>query len=201
MKRLYSIRTIILAGSLLLQLSAFFHLHSRRAGLWAVLGLLAALAFGPPPVRAAVTEAWVHRYSNLGDSVDQASKVLRDPAGDFLVVGATADNFAVQGLLIIKYSGADGSVIWQRRYDGPAAILISYDPAASVLAAVVDASGNLVVTTRADGTNGEADFYTAKYAAADGALLWEKHRNVQRGQGGIAVKAGHIRSLRAMPPP
>src|SRR5438105_722696 len=145
MKKLYLVRTIILAGSLLLQLSAFLHLHSRRAGLWAALGLLAALSYGPPPASAAVTQAWVQRYSNLGNSVDQAFKVLRDTASDFLVVGATADSFAVQGLLIIKYSGADGSVLWQQRHDGPAAILISSDPAASVLAAVVDTSGNLVV--------------------------------------------------------
>ena len=147
----------------------------QRASVCTRLCLLAVILLGPPLAQAAVTEAWVQRYSAPGgDSVDQAFKVLRDPAGDFLVVGATADSFAVQGLLIIKYSGADGSVLWQRRYDGTAAILISSDPAASVLAAVVDASGNLVVTTRADGTNGDADYYTAKYAAADGSLLWER---------------------------
>ena len=36
---------------------------TRRACLWAALGLFATLAFGPPPAQAAVTEAWVHRYN------------------------------------------------------------------------------------------------------------------------------------------
>ena len=40
----------------------------------------------------------------------------------------------------------------------------------------VDGSGNVVVTGYSDnGTND--DYYTAKYAAADGALLWEKRYN------------------------
>ena len=144
------------------------------ASLRAALTALAALAFAAQPAPAAVTEAWVQRYSNVGDSTDQASIVLRDAAGDFLVVGATADSFAVQGLLIIKYAGADGSVVWQKRHDGPAAILINRDPTGSYLAAVVDGSGNLVLTTRADSDNPYGDYYTAKYAAADGALLWER---------------------------
>jgi len=40
----------------------------------------------------------------------------------------------------------------------------------------VDGSGNVVVTGSSNnGTND--DYYTAKYAAADGALLWEKRYN------------------------
>lgn len=39
------------------------HLLSRRACLWAALGLPAALATVAPPARAAVAEAWVHRYN------------------------------------------------------------------------------------------------------------------------------------------
>jgi len=41
----------------------------------------------------------------------------------------------------------------------------------SGIAIAVDGSGNVVVT------GGFGDYYTAKYAAADGALLWEKSYN------------------------
>ncbi|HXJ55134.1 MAG TPA: leucine-rich repeat domain-containing protein, partial [Verrucomicrobiae bacterium] len=65
---------------------------------------------------------------------------------------------------------ADGALLWERRYNGPAN---SNDWASAV---AVDGSGNVVVTgTSYNGTN--ADYYTAKYAAADGALLWEKRYN------------------------
>jgi hypothetical protein len=45
----------------------------------------------------------------------------------------------------------------------------------------VDSNGNVVVTGYSN--NGvpqifnDYDYYTAKYAAAEGALLWEKHSN------------------------
>jgi hypothetical protein len=41
----------------------------------------------------------------------------------------------------------------------------------------VDPSGNVLVTGYSYGTNYNYDYYTAKYAAADGALLWEKRYN------------------------
>jgi hypothetical protein len=133
----------------------------------AALVALATLAFGPQPAQAAVTEAWVHRYSGVvSNSVDQAFKVVSDAAGDMVVTGTTDNGITGQDMLTMKYSGADGSVLWQRRYYGPA----NGDDAASGLA--VDASGNVVVTGTSQG-----DYYTARYAAADGALLWERRYN------------------------
>ena len=42
----------------------------------------------------------------------------------------------------------------------------------------VDGSGNVVVTgSSCNGGRSDSDYYTAKYAAADGALLWEKRYN------------------------
>src|SRR6185369_12992590 len=43
-------------------------------------------------------------------------------------------------------------------------------------AVVVDASGNVAVTGYSNNGN-DNDYYTAKYAAATGALLWEKRYN------------------------
>ncbi len=41
----------------------------------------------------------------------------------------------------------------------------------------VDAGGNVVVTGSSRGSLYNVDYYTASYAAADGALLWEKRYN------------------------
>jgi hypothetical protein len=44
------------------------------------------------------------------------------------------------------------------------------------VAVAVDSSGNVVVTGYSENET-DFDYYTAKYAAADGALLWEKRYN------------------------
>ena len=41
----------------------------------------------------------------------------------------------------------------------------------------VDGSGNVVVTGYSYNSAGNPDYYTAKYAAADGALLWQQRYN------------------------
>ena len=141
------------------------HHLPHQAARWAARLALAALAFGPPPAQAqaAVTEAWVHRFSNVvSNSTDRAVKVVRDAAGDIIVTGTTAGGIPGQDMLTIKYSGADGSVLWQQRYNGPS----NGDDQASALA--VDGSGNVVVTgSSAD--EYDTEYFTAKYAAADGA--------------------------------
>ena len=112
-----------------------------------------------------MTEAWVQRYSNVVNSAnDQASKVVRDAAGDFLVVGTSDDGIGGPALLIIKYAGANGSVLWQQRHYSQI----------GVTAVAVDGSGNLVVTGTSGSSGGYLDYYTARFAGADGALLWEK---------------------------
>src|SRR5215813_781486 len=83
-----------------------------------------ALLYPLTPARAqspTVTEAWVQRYNVLGkNSDDQAFTVASDARGDIIVAGYTDDRFNGQDILTIKYSGADGSVVWSRRYNGPA---------------------------------------------------------------------------------
>jgi uncharacterized delta-60 repeat protein len=136
-------------------------LLSRRNSLHLVLGIM---VFSVPPARAAVTEAWVHRYSSMSiNSDDTAITVARDAAGDILVTGITDNYITGMDILTIKYSGSDGTVLWQKRYNGP----LNGEDIAAALA--VDSHGNVVVT----GCSEDA-IYTAKYASANGALLWEK---------------------------
>jgi uncharacterized delta-60 repeat protein len=148
---------------------------ARCSYLWARLTVLATLAFGLS-AQAAVTEAWVQRYNNnvVSNSDDQAFKVVRDAAGDIIVAGYTDEGTSGHDMLTIKYSGVDGSVIWQQRYAGPAN---DHD---EVRAVAVDGGGNVIVTGSSWNVsfgNSSIDYYTAKYAAADGALLWEKRYN------------------------
>jgi len=136
-------------------------------------GALVAFPFAPLAA-AAVTEAWVQRYNKLvTNAIDSAVKVVRDSAGDIIVTGATGDGSTGRDILTFKYSGVDGSVVWQRQYNGAA----NLDD--DVHAAAVDASGNVVVTgstgtSISQGRYLRSVFYTAKYAATNGALLWEQ---------------------------
>jgi len=154
-------------------------LRTRHACLWTGLVALAAMALVAQPVRAAVTEAWVQRYSNVvTNSRDEAVKAACDAAGDIIVTGTTEDGINTD-MMTVKYSGANGSVLWQKRYNGPNAI---------PTALAVDSSGNVVVTGYSGNrTNNYHDYYTAKYAAADGALLWEQRYNRYSYKGDPAV--------------
>src|SRR5688572_22505629 len=126
------------------------HLIFRRASLWIGFLAFAMIAFGPRSAHAAVIEAWVQRYSNVvSNAADQAVKVVHDAVGDIIVTGTTS-GVTKTDMVTIKYSGADGSVLWQKR---------SSPGKATGLA--VDSSGNVVVT----GSSGY-DPYTARYAAA-----------------------------------
>ena len=132
--------------------------------------LCAALACVAQPTRAAVTELWVQRSSNLiSNSQDRVACVARDAAGNIIVTGQTDDGVLVSGLTI-KYSGVDGAVLWQKRDNGPVG------GGAILSALAVDVDGNVLVAGNCvNGTN--MDVYTAKYASGDGALLWERHKN------------------------
>jgi len=134
-----------------------------------LLGIALFQAITLPSVGADVTEAWVHRYRHvIPGAGDRGVRIVRDPSGDVIVAGTTGESITGEDMLTIKYSGVDGTVLWQRRYNGPG------NADDEVRALAVDASGNVVVAGRSPGANPWCEFYTAKYAAADGALLWEK---------------------------
>ena len=117
---------------------------------------------------ATVTQLWVQHYSETtSNAADSARIVTVDAAGDVIVTGQTDNGLNGQDIVTIKYSGSNGSVIWQRRYDSGG----NANDTPSALG--VDPSGNVVVS----GTSqylGRSAFYTAKYGSADGALLWER---------------------------
>jgi hypothetical protein len=94
-------------------------------------------------------------------------------------------NVVVSGNIgTVKYAGTDGTLLWEQRYSPMGNEHFYYTPAVAV-----DGHGNVLVTlnSHCDGTGSGSEYYyyTAKYAAADGALLWEKRSD----SGGPAVAA------------
>lgn len=74
---------------------------------------------------------------------------------------------------------AEGVVVqWEKIYNGTG------NNQDWPLSAAVDSAGNVIVTGSSYGSSGNSDFYTAKYAAGDGTLLWDRRYN---GPGGIDV--------------
>lgn len=199
---------------------------ARRVIGGSLLALLLAAVCLDQLANGAVTQAWVRRYSNVvSNSHDFAAAVLRDSAGNIIVAAYTDDGFEGRDLLLFKYSGTNGSLLWQQRYESVHVIAgAAMDPLGNVavvgyshngedydyftakysedgallwtrkydgpsddqaLAVACDASGNVVVTggsSQDEWVNDDDgltrhDYYTAKYAAADGAILWERRYN------------------------
>jgi len=97
---------------------------------------------------------------------DAGVAVAVDSSGNVVATGSSQNDFYTA-----KYAAADGALLWEHRYSGPANF---YEGA---IAVVVDSSGDAVVTGHSSETTSSTDFYTAKYAAANGTLLWEKRYN------------------------
>ncbi|MBI2924425.1 MAG: SBBP repeat-containing protein, partial [Verrucomicrobia bacterium] len=117
---------------------------------------------------------WEQRYNSPGNG-DYANAVAVDGNGNVVVTGYSWNDGTGYDCYTAKYAAADGALLWEQRYNGPAN---NSDEARAV---TVDGSGNVVVTGvsnawRSDDVYG-GDYYTAKYAAADGALLWEQTYN------------------------
>ncbi|MBL9146725.1 MAG: choice-of-anchor D domain-containing protein [Verrucomicrobiaceae bacterium] len=131
-------------------------------------------AFDVPVTAAAtpsgpVTEQWAQRYIGPANRHDLARAVAVDGSGNVVVTGYSY-NGTYSDCYTAKYAAGDGALLWEKRYNGPA----NRDDLARAVA--LDGSGNVVVT--GDSYNGTSyDYYTAKYAAGDGALLWEKRYN------------------------
>ncbi len=123
------------------------------------------------------------------------SALALDADGNVIVTGSDAgsNSFLFDNYYTAKYAAADGTLLWERSYNGPANFTDN------AVAVAVDGAGNVVVTGYSSTQSNLVDYYTAKYAAADGAVLWEQHYNgpannhdfavaiVAAGNGNVAV--------------
>ncbi|HXJ72053.1 MAG TPA: hypothetical protein VNM37_04330, partial [Candidatus Dormibacteraeota bacterium] len=108
------------------------------------------------------------------------AKVALDGAGNAIFSGTSSQpGGSPEYFYTAKYDDADGHLVWERRYENCAGW--AYQSVFSLYALALDGAGNAVVTGGAQSPGhyegwGDAgwSYYTAKYAAADGHILWEQ---------------------------
>ena len=117
---------------------------------------------------------WAVSYNGPDDLNEFSPVVAVDAGGNVIVAAASVSGFNMRDYYTAKYAAVDGAVdgalLWEVRYDGPAHL--EDEPQA----VAVDAAGNVIVTGSSRFVGGifSTDMYTAKYAAATGALVWEQ---------------------------
>lgn len=146
--------------------------HFSSLRLIGVLSVLLVLGAGLNRASSQAVEAWVQRYgSGLGSAEDSGSSIITDATGDVIVAGTSNGRMTGSDLVTTKYSGANGAILWQQRHNGPGN---GFDAHGRV---ALDAAGNVLMVASSFGIGTGLDLYTAKYAAADGKLLWEHRYN------------------------
>lgn len=98
------------------------------------------------------------------ESSGEAMALALDSTGNVVIAGREDSE-----LYVAKYAAADGALLWERR--NASNPLINADEGRAV---AVDGAGNVIVAGGAFSQADGFDYYTAKYAGATGAVLWEK---------------------------
>jgi hypothetical protein len=124
---------------------------------------------------------WEHRYNGPGNRGDEPRSIALDGNGNVVVTGKSADSSGIFECYTVKYASATGSTLWEQRYNG----LGGWHDFGNAVA--VDSIGNVVICGQSAASNGIYDFYTAKYAAANGALVWEKRYGAVTQDGAVDV--------------
>ena len=125
--------------------------------------------------RALADQIWAQFYDGFGAN-NQPYALAVDSVGNLLVTGSSANASGNDDIYTVKYDAATGQVLWSVRYDGP----FGGDDRGTGVA--VDGQNNVVVTgysydpaaITGNANNPAFVFYTAKYAAGTGSLLWER---------------------------
>jgi hypothetical protein len=111
------------------------------------------------------TLLWTVAYDGPFGGDDKAYAVAVDAAGDAYVTGASrAASGGGWGFRTIKYSAADGRLLWSASFNGVAGDSLAY-------AIAVDASGHAWVTG-ASMSNQRWSWRTIRYSGATGQALW-----------------------------
>jgi uncharacterized delta-60 repeat protein len=108
--------------------------------------------------------AWVRRYNEPGNNVDEAYAIAVDDLGNVYVTGRSYRSGSGEDYATIKYH-PNGDTAWARRYNGPA------NDGDVARAIAVDGSGNVYVTGRSDSAGSYQDYATIKYDS-NGNQVW-----------------------------
>lgn len=103
-------------------------------------------------------QRWVGRYDGLAHSIDKASALAIDNAGNVYVTGGswTGSSSTSSDYTTVKYNSA-GNQLWAARYNGDA------NNTDNAHAIAVDSSGNVYVTGESWGSGTNYDYVTIKY--------------------------------------
>ena len=104
---------------------------------------------------------WEKRYTGAGENNDFPRGLAVDFAGDVVVTGETA-YFGGVDIYTVRYSGANGAVLWSQQTPGEGE------------GVTVDSAGNAYVVGQ-EALSPVRELYTVKYASATGSILWEKN--------------------------
>ena len=142
--------------------------HHRRV---AFLVGLCTTWFSARPTLA--DQIWAQFYDGFGGD-NQPYAVVVDSAGNAIVTGSSKNQNGNDDFYTAKYSASSGALLWAVRHSG------QYGGDARGTGISVDSQDNVVVTgysfdpaVSADPNNPGFDFYTVKYAAGTGTMLWE----------------------------
>jgi len=125
--------------------------------------------------RSSFTHVWTKQEAFTG-FVQKSKALALDGQGNVYVTGVREYHYIntwTDSILTVKY-GPDGNEIWRNlRGDHcwPAGLVVDYQGNAYVTGA------GLNPARRFDRRYYRQDYYTAKYASADGAILWENYYN------------------------
>jgi len=128
--------------------------------------------------RSQVSQEWEQRYNGSGNSVDEASSMAVDAAGNVYVTGYSVGSGTNGDYVTIKYNSA-GVQQWVGVYNGP---VNGPDEAHSI---AVDAAGNVYVAGSSLGNGTGADYLTIKYNST-GVQQWAVRYN---GSGNVPDEA------------
>src|SRR5205823_1352215 len=94
------------------------------------------------------------------------SAVAVEQHGNVVIMGASQTMQTDMDIFTAMLRGADGAILWEQQYAGPAG---GYDYGAALR---IDQAGHVLIAGSSyEGRN--LDFYLASYAREDGTLRWE----------------------------
>ncbi len=107
------------------------------------------------------------QYSTAPGISESGASVATDTAGNIYVGGTTVGD--ATDVMTLKFNST-GVLQWRKPWDGAAFGPFSND---SLVKLLLDASGNPLVLIHGLAASNQPDYVVVKYAAANGAILWE----------------------------
>ena len=112
-------------------------------------------------------EIWRKEINGTANSIDQASFVTVDAAGDVIAGGYLENAGTSYDFAVVKLTGATGAEIWRKQINGT-------DTAASdqAFSVVVDTAGDVIAAGTLTNTGTFTDFIVVKLSGGSGSEIW-----------------------------